>query len=128
MMQMTRNGWMTLSVSERSKALGDAFRFVACTDQGLDFIGLCRLFGLWQCSVNAIPTDAGFIWVSGLGLQVLGVPTQADAAMASKDECLAAFIPMLRQAVDKVRDGYHDPWDDSVRTAALVSALRVAQS
>ena len=128
MMQMTRNGWMTLSASERSKALGDALSFVACTDQGLDFIGLSRLFGLWQCSVNAISTDAGFIWVSGLGLQVLGVPTRADAVKASKDECLVAFIPMLRQAVDKVRDGYHDPWDDSVRTAALVSALRVAQS
>lgn len=119
---------MTLSASERSKAMADALRLVGCTDQGLDFIGLSRLFGLWQCSVNAISTDAGFIWVSGLGLQVLGVPTQAEAAMPTKDECLAAFIPMLRQAVDKVRDGYHDPWDASVRTNALVSALRAAQS
>ena len=119
---------MTLSASERSKALADALRLVGCTDQGLDFIGLSRLFGLWQCSVNAISTDAGFIWVSGLGLQVLGVPTQAEAALPTKDECLAAFIPMLRQAVDKVRDGYHDPWDASVRTNALVNALRAAQS
>lgn len=28
---------MTLSASERSKALGDALSLVACTDQGLDF-------------------------------------------------------------------------------------------
>ena len=112
--------------SKRSAAIADALEQIQPNANGLAFTGLSRLFGLWQCSLTCKAVEGGYTWVAGLGLRVLGMPTMGDKLHATQDDALSSAIPLLRFALDDVRDDMVDPWSDPRRVAALSSALGCA--
>ena len=120
---MERYQWLKLNRSARSAAIATALKQIDFNANVLSFTGISTLFGLWQCSLICKDSMNGYTWTAGLGLRILGMPTTDDKLYATQDDALSAAIPILRNALNDIRDDMIDIWAEQHRIKVLSSAL-----